>query len=121
MTQMTEEEFFAIWQNQKTEQVELEYRLYYDERGAPLFYSTEKLEGQYIVVDRQTYINGDKHIRVLDGKITRIKTTYGKKLAPALQGQPCDPRDICVIVEDPNKPVLNWAVKHEEIKNDQTS
>jgi uncharacterized protein YcfL len=120
MPKMTEQEFLEIWLNQKNETVELEYRLYYDEQGWPLHYSTEKGSGNYIVVDQQTYTDSPKHIRVVDGKIKRIKVMYGKKLIPATQGQSCHPQNVSVVVstDQPNK---KWAIKYEEPEHDETS
>ena len=120
MTMMTEQEFLEIWSNQRTDQIEIEYRLYYDEQGWPLFYSTERVEGNYIVVDKQTYLDSPKHIRIVEGKIKRIKVLFGKKLVPAEQGQSCDPADVCVIVAD-QLPSKKWAIKHEEPEEDETS
>ena len=120
MTMMTEQEFLEIWFNQRTDQVEIEYRLYYDEQGWPLFYSTERVEGNYVVIDRQTYLDSPKHIRIVDGKIKRIKVLFGKKLVPAEQGQACDSTDVCVIVAD-QSPSKKWAIKHEEPEEDEAS
>ena len=117
----TEQEFLEIRQNQQVDVIQLEYRLYYDEQGFPLFYSTEKVAGNYVVVDEQTYVNGPKHVRVIDGQLKIVKTVYGKKLVPSAQGQACDARDICVIVTDLAQPTMTWSIKHEEIKDDQTN
>lgn len=115
---MTEQEFLAIWQGQTIESVELEYRLYYDDLGFPLFYSTEKVDGNYIVVDKETYLNSPKHIRIIDGKIKVVKTVFGKKLAPSDQGRACDPSDVCVLVDE-SQPNIRWTIKHEEPIDDQ--
>lgn len=120
MTVMTEQEFLEIWLNQRTDQVEIEYRLYYDAQGWPLFFSTEQVEGNYVVIDRQTYLDSPKHIRIVEGKIKRIKVLYGKKLVPAEQGQSCDPADVCVIVSD-QLFSKKWAIKHEEPEEDEAS
>ena len=120
MTMMTEQEFLEIWINQRTDQVEIEYRLYHDGQGWPLFYSTERVEGNYVVVDKQTYLDSPKHIRVVEGKIKRIKVLFGKKLVPAEQGQACDPADVCVIVAD-QLPSKKWGIKHEEPEEDEAS
>jgi hypothetical protein len=119
MTAMTEQDFLSIWQDQQPCQVELEFRLYYDEQGFPLFYSTEQAPGNYVVVDQQTYLDGPKHIRVIDGKLKIVKTVFGKKLAPASYGQACDPRDVCVVV-DPTQANVCWAIRHEEPIDEQT-
>lgn len=114
---MTEEEFLAIFADQPSAPPPLEYRLYYDDNGYPLFYSTEQLPGNYIVVDRDMFIGGPKHIRVHDGKIVVYQITFGKKLVPSEQGQTCNPHDISVVVA-PDQPHVKWNLQHEEPLND---
>jgi hypothetical protein len=121
MSEMTEEEFWAIWQAGEQQTLpELEYRLYYDENGFPLFYSTENLPGIYILVDQETYLNGPKHIRVIDGKIVEAKIAWTKKIIPSAQGISCHPLDVCIVV-DPEQPHVKWKLKHEEPKYDTTN
>ena len=43
---------------------EVEYRLYYDDMGNISHYSCEKTEGNYLVIDVQTYAEGRHDIRV---------------------------------------------------------
>ena len=114
MSEMTEEEFLAIWQNSGTAPItELEYRLYYDENGFPLFYSMENLPGMYILVDKEIFFDNPKHIRVIDDKIVEAQICWTKKLVPGPTGQSCDPSDVCVIV-DATQPHTNWKLRHEE-------
>jgi hypothetical protein len=120
MSEMTEEEFLAIWNNSiPTPPPELEFRLYYDDNGYPLFYSMEDQPGTYIKIDQETFNNGPKNIRVIDGKIIEAQVCWTKKIVPSPQGQSCDPRDVCVVV-GPGQPHINWRLKHEEPKYDQT-
>ncbi len=107
----------AIWQDQHSAPTELEYRLYYDDQGFPLFYSTEKISGNYLVIDQQTYVDGAKHIRVINGQIKIVKTVYGKKLVPAQQGQTCHVTNVAMIV-GADQPHQCWAIKHEEPLDD---
>jgi hypothetical protein len=113
MSEMTPEEFWGILQAQVAEVSKPEFRLYYDDEGFPLFYSMEQMPGNYIVVDSDTYLNGPKHIRVIDGKIVIYKTVFAKKIAPSTQGQPCDTRDVCVIVDE-NQTHTKWQLKKME-------
>lgn len=46
----------------------IEYRLYYDDKGNVLFYTCEKPEGKFIKVDSQTYSEMRYDIRIIDGK-----------------------------------------------------
>ena len=121
MSEMTEEEFLAIWQsNEPAPKTELEYRLYYDENGFPLFYSMEDLPGMYIQVSQETFLHGPNHIKVIDGKIVEAKIAWLKKIIPSAQGVSCHPQDVCVIV-DKDQPHTNWRLKHEGNEYDTTS
>lgn len=45
-----------------------EYRLYYDDTGNVLFYTCEKPEGNFIVIDKQTYSEMRYDIKIVNGK-----------------------------------------------------
>ena len=118
---ITEEEFFGIWASQvQVEPKKLEFRLYHDENGFPLFFSMEDLPGNYVVVDQEMFLGGPRNIRVVNGKLKVYQTMFGKKLVPSEQGQACDPRDICVIVPA-DQPHTKWNLKHQEPNDDQTN
>jgi hypothetical protein len=110
---MTFEEFFQILRDMPQPQPVF-YRLYHDEAGHPLFYTMEDLPGSYIEVDQPTYIRSSLMVRVVDGRLIDIQPrTTTAKLAPADQGQCCDPRDVCVIVPS-EKDHTRWTVKEYE-------
>jgi len=114
---LTEEEFWAVLQVQPAvAPTEPEYRLYYDGDGFLLFFSMEDLPGNYLRVDRETYLNG-KHLRVVNGELKVYRQTFGKKLVPGSQGQACDPRDVAVVVAQ-DQPHTRWYLKHEEPTDD---
>jgi len=116
---MSEEEFFGIINSQpKIEFKKPEYRLYYDENGLPLFFTSQDLPGNYVVVDQQTYLHAPGHIRVVKGQLKTFNLMLGKKLVPSTAGQACDPRDVCVVVSE-DQPHTRWHLKHEDT-NDQT-
>lgn len=114
---MTPEEFWGILQEQQSATPVLEYRLYHDEDGFPLFYSMESLPGNYIVVDQNTYLNSPTHIRVINGKLVIYKINFAKKLVPSTKGQACDTRDVCVVVNDDHEHI-KWHLKHLEPEHD---
>ena len=121
MSEMTPEEFWAIWENSAPGPVpEADYRLYYDENGFPLFYSMEDAPGMYIKVDKDIFFNNSKHIRVINGKIIEEQICWTKKLIPSTQGTSCHPHDVCVVV-DKDQPHTNWRLKHKEPEYDQTN
>ena len=55
--------------------VEPEFRLYYDDNGNVLFYSSENTDHphKYIVIDAMTYAASRHDVKVIDGKVVRKK------------------------------------------------
>jgi hypothetical protein len=117
-TPLSEEEFFSIWQSQvSAAHFEPEYRLYHNNEGFPLFYSMEPLPGNYIVVDQETYHNGPKHIRVVNGKIVVYKTVFAKKIVPGSTGVSCAVDNVCIVVDE-DQPHIKWHLKKQELENE---
>lgn len=106
---MTEEEFFKILESlqESSRPKPLIYRLYHDQDGWPLFYSMENLPGQYVDVDQKTYQENSSHVRVVNGKVVRLRSGETSKLVPSDQGTSCDPRDICIVVDETH-PHIKW-------------
>jgi hypothetical protein len=110
---MTEQEFLEIWLARPEPKLVF-YRLYYQDNGQPLYYSMEDLPGKYIEIDLDTYQQYRSDVRVVDGKLTVIPTTgIIKKLQPSNRGTPCDPRDVCIVVNDAD-PCTKWNLKTYE-------
>jgi len=87
------------------------YRIYYDEAGRPTSYTVDDLPGNYIEVDAETYVDANRNIRIIDGKIVKIKPPVQvAKLIPGDQGVPCDPDNVCVVV-DSAEPHKKWSLK----------
>lgn len=98
--------------------VPFETRLYYREDGSIITYTCEEIEGNYIVVDAETFASGRIDVRVVDREIKIITPTFSiDKLVEATEGTAC-------AVEDINIPVSNdhdgeskkWTMKHDEFK-----
>lgn len=92
----------------------VEFRLYYDDQGKVLFYTCEQLEGNYIVIDSQTYAECRPDIRIIDGKI--VKDNQGaiiNKLVPSSNGISCALIDINIITDDITD-TMYWDVKRYE-------
>ena len=90
------------------------YRIYYDEAGRPTSYTVDDRPGNYIEVDAETYANCNRNIRIIDGKIIKIKPPVQvAKLVPSDQGVPCDPDNVCIVV-DGTQPHKKWSLKHRE-------
>jgi hypothetical protein len=89
----------VIWESPPI--IKPEFRLYYDERGCVLFYTCEKPEGNYIVIDSNTYAQGRPDVRVVDGKITSIHAgSIVSKLVKAEEGMACTEEDISIVADD---------------------
>lgn len=95
---MNNEEHVIIWE--APEIVKPEFRLYYDNKGNVLFYTCEKPEGDYIVIDAQTYAEARPDVRVVEGKIVNISGAAAiSRLYPSTEGVLCEPEDISIITE----------------------
>ena len=90
-----------------------EFRLYYDDKGNVLFYTGEKPEGNYIVVDTQTFAEARMDVRVIDGVIRHNSTiTQVYKLKPTTEGTLTHVDDVSLILEDDNEGVYwNFDIK----------
>ena len=63
---MTDEDYVLVFEAPKIEPPE--FRLYYDEEtGKVLFYTCEKPEGKYLVIDSVTFACARQDVRVIDG------------------------------------------------------
>ena len=85
------------------------FRLYYNDQGRPLFYTMEDLPGNYIEVDRETYVIGTMNVKVVDNKLIKIQTQHFTKLVPSNSGTPCSPHDVCIVVD--STPNTKWSLK----------
>jgi hypothetical protein len=113
---MTSEEFWNTL-HATPESKTISFRLYYDELGAPIIYSMEELPGNYIQVDQLTYAVANFNVKVVDGTLHHVAPTITvKRLQPnSNSGTPCDPRDVCIVV-DMDQPHTKWDTVHNEIR-----
>jgi hypothetical protein len=90
-----------------------EFRLYYDENGKVLFYTCDRPEGNYLVIDADTYFQSRFDIKIIDGKITKL---YDKmliaKLTPSDLGTSCYFDDVSIIYNDEKS--KKWSLKTNE-------
>lgn len=84
--------------------VELEYRLYYNDLGEPLFYSTDNELGNYIIIDKETYTAGRYDVQVINGKLIKPTQYVYQKLVPVTQGT-----DVAIVTPD-----QKWKLKRYE-------
>lgn len=108
---------YIIWEAPKI--IPPEFRLYYDESGRVICYTCEKLEGNYIVIDSQTFAESRPDIRVVDGIIVkRSEYSIIAKLTPdEIEGKSCAIDDISVVVdENENIKTLKWKLTTNEFR-----
>ena len=79
----------------------VEFRLYYvKETGEVLFYTCEKPEGTYIVVDAKTYAECRHDVKVIDGKIKKNNYYTITKLIKSNEGIKCIDDNVAIVVDD---------------------
>lgn len=95
----------------------VEFRLYYDENGKVLFYTCEKPEGQYILVDATTYAEARQDVRVVNGEVVRVSNNITiPKLKLGLTGTRTLIEDISIVSEEKNKDTQLWELTQHELK-----
>lgn len=112
------ENFLEFWRSFQWPEIQsVTYRLYHDDEGRPIIYTMEDLPGTYIEVDQVTYTHASFDVKVVDGKLVIISPVItAKKLQPSQdQGTPCDPRDVCVVVDNTVKH-QKWNITTNEIR-----
>ncbi len=109
-------EHIILWEQPPLEKPE--FRLYYDDKGKVLFYSCEKPEGNYIIIDATTYASGRPDVRVIDGKIsTAVPSLVVSKLMPNVEGVSCTEEDISIVVDDNYKgKTIKWKLNTYELE-----
>jgi hypothetical protein len=97
----------------------VEYRLYYDSNGKVLFYTCDDESGDYILIDKETFVKGRPDVRVIDGKIVEhIQSVFINKLEIANTGVCCAIEDINIIVDtDYTGKTFYWENKTYEVKH----
>jgi hypothetical protein len=107
-------EEFVIWEAPPI--IKPEFRLYYDERGNVLFYTCEKPEGNFVVIDANTYAQGRPDIKIVDGKV--VGAIYGSvvsKLVHDERGTSCASEDISIVVDSSYNNITRWKLKTYEL------
>ena len=111
------EDFVIIWEAPPI--VKPEFRLYYDEKGKILFYTSEKPEGNYIVIDALTYAEGRPDLRVVDGRISTVNqgSVVSKLVQDKSEGIECSIEDVSIIVPKKCKvKKIKWKLQTYELR-----
>jgi len=113
---MNNDEMIVIWEAPQIQPPE--FRLYYDDTGKVVCYTCEKLPGNFIVVDAQTFAQARPDVRVIDGKISTVNpNAIISKLMPNTVGQKCAKEDISIVVDDSySGDVTHWKLQTYEYR-----
>lgn len=102
----------AVAQFEHTETTQLSYRLYYNSDGSVRCYSMEELDGDYIVIDEDTYNQFRTDIIVKNGEIIRLTNNASWKLCPSsTETYGCHPSNVSIVVEKDYPRTQYWSVK----------
>lgn len=102
---------------QTTDPISLEYRLYYAEDGSVIAYTCDKLEGQYIVIDRQTFAEARPDVKVVNGKVvSAISSLIISKLKPNTIGVATHPKDVSIIAGENDTEKTYWKIELHELE-----
>jgi hypothetical protein len=94
----TEEEYMIIWEQAPL--VPPVFKLYYDDKGHVITYTCEESDGNYLVIDAQTYAECRHDVRVVDGKIVLQAASTISRLYLSDTGTLCEKEDISVVSSD---------------------
>ena len=103
-------EFLKALNNfQPTLPAKIEFRVYYDaSTGKILDYTTDQREGDFIIVDRNSFHAHRFDYRVKDGKLIAPSLTRGK-LRPGIEGTRCHPQDVSLVVDSDTNGIC-WSL-----------
>ena len=106
----TEDDYVIIWEAPKIETPE--FRLYYDDNGKVIGYCGDKsMTGNYVVIDKQTFLEGRMDLRIIDGEIsTATPNAVVYKLMPSTEGTRCYKNDVSIIIEDDTIETIKWKI-----------
>jgi hypothetical protein len=96
--------------------VKPEFRLYYDDKGQVLFYTCDKPEGNYIVIDAMTFAECRHDVRIVDNKLAKLsEVRILSKLVIDEHGTDCASEDISIVVDETyDGPVTKWKLNIHE-------
>lgn len=101
---------------EETVQQPVEFRLYYRDDGSVDFYTCEKPEGKFIIIDKNTFSEMRYDIKVIDNKIVKIVPgmTFSK-LKPGDEGQSTAKQDVSVVVNSDYTDQQKWKLHIHEL------
>jgi len=111
-------DFILVWEPPVL--VPPEFRLYYDDKGNVVAYVGDKSghikDGNYIVIDKQTFAEARHDIKVIDGKISTAKAdAVVYKLMPSNEGITCYSEDVSIVVDKSFDDTMKWKLTIYEL------
>lgn len=88
-----------------------EFRLYYDDNGDFLFYTCEKPEGNFIVVDLMTYHECRADVKVVNEELIYMSSKVISKFVKDPDGTSCHKDDISIIYDGEDS--VKWLMMYE--------
>lgn len=116
MTEENKDDYVMVFEAPKI--APPEFRLYYnEENGRALFYTCEKPEGKYVIVDTLTFACARHDVIVIDGRIVNASpSSIVSKLVIDNEGIECLKEDVSIIVtEDTDIETQFWKLKTYEL------
>lgn len=111
--------FFKALKNKPLAPIQkvVEYRLYYNkDTGEPISYSMEEIDGEFIIIDKETFVQSKMEVQVVKGKLHKKVYSVVYKLVPNKnEGTACHHTDIS-IVDTTSKKYWGNKVKSEKIQ-----
>lgn len=94
----------------------VEFRLYYKDDGSVDFYTCDKPDGKFILIDKNTFAEMRYDIKVVDGKIVKVVPGMTvSKLKPDDEGQSTAKTDISVVVNSDYTDQQKWKLHTHEL------
>lgn len=97
---MTEDQLIRMFQA-LPEPEPVVFKLYYNEQGEPIVYTCDKLAGNYIEVDAETFAVRPMRVQVVNGVLKHLPPlVHIHKLIPSASGTMCHSQDVAVVVSN---------------------
>lgn len=111
MTEQEMQEVTRLVSAQRTKLPTIEFRVYYDDSGKVLTYTSEKLEGNYLVVTREQYLEARADAVVRDGQLhyTHIMSHLYKMTRNSTEGVKTSKYDINILSETGDTTFWNYT------------
>lgn len=116
MAEEIKEDYVMVFEAPKIEPPE--FRLYYEEdTGKVLFYTCEKPEGKFIVIDSITFACARQDLRVVDGRLSTVTpASIISKIIPSDTGTKCLKEDVSIIAsDDTDAEIQHWKLSVYEL------